>query len=38
MTRSKLKYIGRMPRASVATGSYSVHESEQKALIQQAFE
>ena len=34
----RLHYVGRLASASIATGSYSVHVSEQNLLIKQAFE
>jgi 2-oxoglutarate dehydrogenase complex dehydrogenase (E1) component-like enzyme len=33
-----LRYVGRPPRAGVATGSYTIHQMEQKELVRRAFE
>jgi len=32
----ELRYVGRTPSASPATGSYAIHELEQKQLVEQA--
>ncbi len=33
----KLRYLGRPPSPSPATGSHRVHEAEEKALLEEAF-